>query len=136
MSSGQGVWYLVMKQKRYLLTPTVYPNPLTSHPNSTKRTCPPHHPSLPATLCFYNFHLLATSNPSTNVPTLASIAYPSLSSLLHSIYKSLTGIRKHSINSFSSRCCLGVPWLRGSERSIVRWMRWRLVLQKPMLGES
>ena len=78
----------------------------------------------------HSFHLLASSIPSANVPTLASIAYPSSSNLLHSAYRSLSGVENTSINSFSSNSGFKF-WFSGFDISTVTCTIFRFVLQKP-----
>ena len=78
----------------------------------------------------HSFHLLASSIPSANVPTLASIAYPSSSNLLHSAYRSFSGVENTSINSFSSNSGFKF-WFSGFDISTVTCTMFRFVLQKP-----
>ena len=49
-------------------------------------------------------HFLAISIPSANVPTLASMAQPSLSNLRHSAHRSFSGTENVVMNSLSSSC--------------------------------
>ena len=77
-----------------------------------------------------NFHLLANSIPSANVPTRASMAYPCFSREIHSFHRSFNGTENVSMNSLSSRLGCGLRF-SGRDKSIVTWTILRLVLQKP-----
>lgn len=80
----------------------------------------------------YNFkpNFLTNSMPSARVPTRASIAYPSASSLFVSSNSDASGTEKHSINSLSSSCGCGF-WFSRRDMSTRTWTMWRFVLQKP-----
>ena len=78
----------------------------------------------------HSFHCFAISIPSANVPTLASIAYPSLSNLLHFSHKPSNGVVNTSINSFSSNS--GLRFLfSGKSMSTSTCTILRFVLQNP-----